>query len=142
MYFILNLCFNKLAKPLCLKLRDVANGNQTSEGRLKNCPTPTHNKITPASEEPCELPAHVSGTDNSTVQNNWRRLTDILEEILTVLKKQKGRRFRGDEQRHTRDEWRQLALIMDRVLLVIFFSISLTFTIIMLLISCSVAGKQ
>lgn len=26
-----NLCFNKLAKPLCLKLRDVTNSSQTSE---------------------------------------------------------------------------------------------------------------
>ena len=127
-----NLCFNKLAKPLCLKLRDVTNSNQTSEGRLKNCPTLTHNKITPASEEPCKLSAHGSVTDNSTGQNNWRRLSDILEEILAVLKKREGRRSRDDEQRHTADEWRRVALIMDRVLLVILFSISVTFTLIML----------
>ena len=141
-----NLCFDKLSKLLCLKLRSVTKGDNSklnSEGRSNIHPTLPHNKITPTSDNPCELSAHVNVMDDSAVQSSGRRISDTLEEILTVLYNLEGRRLRDDECSHIRDEWRQVALIIDRALLVIFFSISVIFTFIMILISWSApAGKQ
>ena len=77
------------------------------------------------------------------MQISGPRISDTLEEILNVLCNLEGRRLKDDGYSHIRDEWRQVALIMDRALLVIFFSISVTFTFIMIVISWSApAGKQ
>ena len=139
------LCFKILAKWLCLKLAERESSlqgsdlNQTADKQSNAARLP--HKLTKV--QPVSINVHdVGGNQVAAVQDEIgsdgeekQQILETLCDILGTLRNLEARIQRDEESDDIVSRWKQLAFVVDRLLLVIFLFITIVFSAVILIVA-------